>query len=331
MEYLHIEKNEYDKLLDKDPKLIQADIIDFISFLKDKNASSASISVYVTALRKFYDLNDITQLNWKKIRSFEPARESVAEDRPYSHTEIKMLVDRATNLRNKAIILLMSSAGLRVGAIPSLRIKDLESLDNYGIYKINAYARTRQRYFSFCSPECRKAIDDYISHRKKWGERVKEDSPLFRTISNREDLGFKKVIPIGLSSIQAFIMTLARDCGLRDLRAIKGKHPRGDIMGCHGFRKFYESNAYKAGMDHMYIRRLMGQKSGLEDSYLKLSEEELLEGDSKHVGYVDIIDQLTINEENRLKREVQTLKIRADKIEKIMSEIEQVKKRIGLP
>ena len=39
----------------------------------------------------------------------------------------------------------------------------------------------------------------------------------------------------------------------------------------------------------------------LEDSYLKLTEEELLEGDSKHVGYMGIIDQLTINEENRCK------------------------------
>ena len=44
------------------------------------------------------------------------------------------------------------------------------------------------------------------------------------------------------------------------------------------------------------LRRLMGQKSGLEDAYLKLSEEELLEGDSKHNGYVDVIDQLTIDD-----------------------------------
>ena len=58
-----------------------------------------------------------------------------------------------------------------------------------------------------------------------------------------------------------------------------------------------------------YPRRLMGQKSGLEDSYLKLSEEDLLEGDSKHIGYLGVIDQLTINEENKLKKKVQTLTI----------------------
>lgn len=52
----------------------------------------------------------------------------------------------------------------------------------------------------------------------------------------------------------------------------------------------------------------MGQKSGLEDSYLKLSEEELLEGDSKHVGYIGIIDQLTIDESNKLRQENKILK-----------------------
>jgi hypothetical protein len=48
-------------------------------------------------------------------------------------------------------------------------------------------------------------------------------------------------------------------------------------------------------MDLIYVRRLMGQDSGLEDSYLKLSEEELLEGDDRHVGYAGIIDQLTVS------------------------------------
>jgi hypothetical protein len=55
-----------------------------------------------------------------------------------------------------------------------------------------------------------------------------------------------------------------------------------------------------------------------------------LEGDSKHVGYVGIIDQLTINEENRLRREVQTLKIRADKLDQLMDEFSEIKDKLGL-
>ncbi len=78
------------------------------------------------------------------------------------------------------------------------------------------------------------------------------------------------------------ITKILQDTGIRKI-ATEGKTQRSHIMGNHGFRKFFETNAFKAGMDNMYLRRLMGQKSGLEDAYLKLSEEELLEGDSKHV------------------------------------------------
>ena len=67
----------------------------------------------------------------------------------------------------------------------------------------------------------------------------------------------------------------------------------------------------------------MGQQSGFEDAYLKLSEEELLEGDSKHAGYVDIIDQLTIDESNKLKREVETLRVERKDVESIREEMRQ--------
>ena len=119
------------------------------------------------------------------------------------------------------------------------------------------------------------------------------------------------------------------DTGLRKL-ATEGKTVRSHIMGNHGFRKFFETNAFKVGMDHMYLRRLMGQKSGLEDAYLKLSEEELLEGDSKHVGYIGIIDQLTIEDSQRLRRENQQLLIKTEKIDIAIAEIHELKKQLGI-
>ncbi len=103
---------------------------------------------------------------------------------------------------------------------------------------------------------------------------------------------------------------LLRKVGIRSSFSLETeKHKRHDIMMDHGFRKFYETNAFKAGMDREYIRRLLGQKGGrsaLEDAYLKLSEDELLEGDSRHTGFIGIIDQLTIDDSQRLKKEVQT-------------------------
>jgi integrase len=263
-------------------------------------------------------MNDII-LNMKKIRAFMGEHEKIAEDRPYTHFEISKLLG-ATSYRNRAIILLMASAGLRRGAVPPLRIKDLELIDRHSIYKINVYARTRQNYFTFCTPECRKAIDDYLEYRRRWGERITDDSPLFRVDFN--SIKITKVEPISIHTLRTLMHALLQRSGLRRVPT-EDKIKRLNVMMNHGFRKFFETNAFKGGMDNMYLRRLMGQKSGLEDAYLKLSEEELLEGDSKHVGYIGIIDQLTINEENKLRRKVASLTERQDEIQKIKDKHEQ--------
>jgi integrase len=307
MDYLKIPSGSYDRLLDKDPKLIQMDICDFITYLRKRGNSSATVSTYVAGIAKFYLINDVTTLNWKKIKSFMGEHEKVAEDRPYTHSEIQRLLVHSS-VRNRAMILLMSSAGLRIGALSILRIKDLEPNDRHSIYKVNVYAKSkRSGYFSFCTPEARKHIDLYLDHRKRWGERLTDDSPLFRTDYNPQAVD-RVVRPISTNRIRNFVAVALRNCGLRTA-PLEGASQRTNIMANHGFRKFFETNAFKAGMDHMYLRRLLGQKSGLEDAYLKLSEEDLLEGDSKHVGYTGIIDQLTIDESNKLRREVQTLKV----------------------
>jgi site-specific recombinase XerD len=181
MRYLRLNDNDYDKLLDKDVKHIQ---LDFITWYKSKNQNnSASILCYIAAINKFYSMNDVT-LNWKKINSYRGEHEKIAEDRPYTHSEIQTLISHATP-RNRAIILLMSSAGLRLGAIPSLRIRDLEAIEKYGNYKINVYAKSvKSRYFTFCTPECRREIDSYLEYRRRWAERITDDSPLFRADYN---------------------------------------------------------------------------------------------------------------------------------------------------
>jgi integrase len=337
MKYLQLEPGNYDfdKLLEKNPKLIQMDICDFIIYLRSKTSlSSGSISTYVSAIRKFYTMNDV-QLNWTKIHSFEGEREKKVEDRPYTHSEIKTLIEN-TDPRNRAIILLMASSGPRVGALPYVRIRDLEPNDNYGIYKITYYPNSKKfRYFSWCTPECRQALDSYLEWRRRWGERLTEDTPVFRTDFNaRNAERSAKSNTISTFRMRSIVAEIARESGLRHVPTEKTPHSkiakRTDIMANHGLRKFFETNAHRAGMDLIYIRRLLGQKSGLEDSYLKLEEQELLEGDSRHVGYIGIIDQLTISDENRVRRENQILKIRADKADAALERIMQIEQQLGL-
>ena len=48
-------------------------------------------------------MNDITTLNWKKVKSFMGEQEKVAEDRPYNHSELATLIAHTTS-RNRVII-----------------------------------------------------------------------------------------------------------------------------------------------------------------------------------------------------------------------------------
>ena len=328
MKYLKLDN--FDSILDLDPKLLQMNICDYIVFLKSRNLAPQSIAAYVAAIRKFLDMNDVITLNWKKIYSFQPEPEQRNEDRPYTHQEIATLLSKASP-RDRAIILLMTSSGIRVGAIAyPLQLRDLQSIDKYQIYKITIYRKSSSRYYTFCSPEARKEIDSYLDWRRRLGEQLKDESPLFRKTFDRFKI--QRPLPVTLFSIGWNMNSLLKQCGLRTFEPLMEGQTlpkRTEIMQCHGFRKFFETNAFKAGMNHMYIRRLMGQKSNLEDSYLKLSESDLLEGDDRHIGYIGIMDNLTIDESQKLKREVEHYKVKASQFESLKAEIDSLREIIN--
>jgi hypothetical protein len=111
-----------------------------------------------------------------------------------------------------------------------------------------------------------------------------------------------------------------------------GRGQRRPVKETHGFRKYFQTTAINAGMSPLYSELLMGHASGglALESYVRPSESDMLEGNDKMIGYIGVLDALTIDENNKLRREVQTLKIRADRLEQVMSDIEEVKKRIGI-
>lgn len=325
--------DDYDRILDLDPKVLQMNICDYIVFLKSKGLSSRTISSYISAIHKFLDMNDFISLNWKKIHSFEPEPERRTDDRPYTRDEIATLLSKCSP-RDRAILLLMVSSGVRIGAIGyPLLIRDLQPIDKYHIYKVACYRRSPARYYTFCSSEARTEIDSYLDWRRRLGEKLTDDSPVFRKAF--DPLRVQKPIPVTVTSVSWTLNTLLKQCGLRTFEPLKEgeKIPkRTEIMRCHATRKFFEKQAFRAGMNNMYIRRLMGQKGGesaLEDSYLKLSEEELLEGDDRHVGYIGIMNSVTINETQKLRREVQSLKQEVSRFDKMQEQIDRLAHRIN--
>ncbi|HZD36356.1 MAG TPA: hypothetical protein VE130_14230 [Nitrososphaeraceae archaeon] len=81
---MQIDREEYDRLLDYDPRMLQSKIIDYIIWMKDeKRLSSSSIKTRIATLHHFYDMTEYEGLKWKIIEKFKPEGVIVAEDRPY--------------------------------------------------------------------------------------------------------------------------------------------------------------------------------------------------------------------------------------------------------
>jgi integrase len=344
MDFMKVKEDEYYKLLPpegREPKLIQSDIIDFILYIRDqKKLSPASINAYVAALRHFYVMNDVT-LNWDKISNFKGEFYDVVEDQPYTHQQIRQILEKAEP-RNRAIILLLASSGMRVGAIPDLKVGDLIPIDKYNIYQIQVYKRFSKksnRYITFCSSEARKEIDLYLQYRERYGEKITPESPLFRTTFNRDPKDELQIMrnkhsrPLSRAAISYSINELLNITGIRPsakMTESETHNKRTKLMECHGLRKFFDTTITNAGMSPLLAENLMGHDTGLKNRYTKLSPEDLLEGNDKNLGYLSVMEHLIICEENRLRRQVEFLKVEKSQIDELAQTIADVKSKLGL-
>jgi integrase len=304
------QKTSYDDMLVYDKTTLEGLVRDYIIHLRhDKRLAPASVSLYIAAICHFYEMNDVT-INWRKLKKFKARHRNVVEDRPYTREQIKTLLS-SCSLRDKAIILIMCSAGLRRGALPNLRIRDIKKIEKYRLYSINVYKKEQENYLTFCTPECAKAIDQYIEYRQRQGENITPNSPLFRATFD-PILQANRPKPISSQLIATMIQKVLDASGVRAPNEIK---KRSELMQTHGFRKYFKTTCINAGMNPLYSEYVMGHRSGLTKSYFKPNDMELLEGNDKALGYTTVINDLTIEEENRLHKKVDELVKQKDEIE----------------
>ena len=209
MQFCKVDK--YDDMLKIEPKRLEILIRNYIIQLKENKRSSATVTSYLSAIAHFFEMNDMV-LNWKKLNKFKGKHRDIAEDKPYSRDQIKTLLEYA-NLRDKCIILLMSSAGLRRGALPILKVQDLTILPRYNLYKIRVYAMDNEEYFTYCTPECTRLMDQYLDWRTRQGETLKPTAPLFRQEFN--SLQVSRPLPISPFGITSLIQRLLEKSGVR--------------------------------------------------------------------------------------------------------------------
>lgn len=298
--------------------------------MKQQNKSYFSIRNNISPILAFYKINDIV-LNINKISRFIPSKKRANRDRGYTHEEIYKLLDIADE-RMRTVILLFASTGMRVGALPLLRVRNLEKvspIQGYGeLYKITAYENDEEEYVTYCSPECVKTIDDYLDMRSRYGEKIYPNSLLVRDqFDIRDPFAISKPRAIKPISISNKIRDIAIRAGLRTVEEFDKteKHPssvRKEVPIANGFRKFFTTQLVEADVKTELRWLLEGHNLKANDSnYVGTSEKRLQQE------YEKAIDNLTIDPANRQKREIQILKIEKSRIDMLEAKIQKLERR----
>ena len=124
---------DLESLLKLDPQQLTHLIIKYISELK---LSFQYKNQILCSIKHACEMNDVL-LNWVKINKFnkrEKTDNSInGKDEPYTQKEIQRILEYADE-RAKGAFTLLASTGCRIGALPSMKIGDLEKVDN--LYKV---------------------------------------------------------------------------------------------------------------------------------------------------------------------------------------------------
>ena len=214
-------------------------------------------------------------------RTVGPVRTLLRKDVITKDEIIQIL--KVAPLREKAIIALMASSGLRVRAALNLRLENFkdnlwdESLPCYAIEISEELSKEGEPYITFCSWEAASYIRDYLRMREARGETIKPQSYLFT--------GQDSEAPLSVSRFETLWRDLCREAGV-DLRPvkIKGRHvklvkggervysPEGKRYNIrpHSLRKFFRTALAISGVDRMAAEAMMGHSLssfGVESIY----------------------------------------------------------------
>jgi integrase len=289
-------------LLDQGKEVLQEMVIKYAKSLRDnprivkdkktgqerqEKYSYATVHNRIASVLYFFENNDI-ELNKRKIRRYYPPDESTNDDKLYTMEQIRRILS-VCDLRTKAMIMILISSGVRIGALHTMRIGDLIPVTYQGqdLYKIRVYARTRDEYYSFVTPEARiTAIDPYLDYRNRCREKLDDESPLFRKQFNRSLIN--NPYPLCQGAVMKAVDDAIKKSGVKSKK----------IMRSHSFRKGFKSNCEQSGMKSRNVELLMGHDIGVSGHYYRPAESDILK-DFMLNGAV----ALTIDDTQRLKKE----------------------------
>jgi integrase len=294
----HYNLESFDSILSLKTEDLKKKLEDYVILFKNNGKSPNYIRLIIFAIQSFCDSNDKMGINWKKIRRLLGKKQKPKKSRPYTTSEIKRMLHSLKSIRNKSLILFLSSSGVRRGAIPTLKMKDLKQM-SHGCVAITVYAGFDEEYVTFINKEANDALMLYFEQRKHSGEPITPNSFVFR--ANRTDItGNPK--PLNEASISNLILRCKINAGVN--------FDKSPNLLCHAFRRRFNT-ILKLNQDSTapLIERLMGHDMQLDNSYFQPTLENLFEE------YQKGMSDLAIDDSERLMAEREIIQTERTQLE----------------
>jgi len=302
----------------------------YVSDLMSRGVTTGAVVQMIRGgLKKWIELNEV-EMDWNKIQDeILPGEEVVVQDRMPTKEELKELLNIGS-LRDRTMILVLTSSGLRVGTLASLELGDIqldEEIPRIIVKRApgRKVSRRMKGFATFITPEAKTMLLQYIKHRESQGEKLTAESPLI-TSDRQEELGNF------LSSM--YLSNHWRRLLKRAHLAKKNGGPWHDIH-LHTLRKYFETQCTNAAVKTAYREFWMGHTGRyLEESYFRGEVETHIEEYTKAIPYLNIlapepqdykalVEKVRFLEENGKRKEMELQRLRDQLIEQ-----EDLKKRV---
>ena len=162
-------------------------VIKFKQSLMSSGLKPATVALYLVAVRRLFDWLEAEGLYANVAKGIKSPKMLAGHKRDVlSASQLKACVkamnrDDEKGLRDKAMFLLMATAGLRTVEVSRANISDIHEVQ--GVWTLNVWGKGHTEADSFVklSPEVKQTIDEYLSVRGH----VSPNAPLFASCSRR--------------------------------------------------------------------------------------------------------------------------------------------------
>ena len=246
---------------------------DYLDHLHERDLAPSTLCGHINAIKKLVEVNTDVMVNWKRVET--PKVVAVEEDTVPTKAIIRRVLFH-TNLKERAIILVAASSGMRGGTMAKLAMEDLDltTFPDIIIVRVPATkSKNAVKYVTFISPEAREALEAYLSTR---GD-LKPEDPVFTTrvgdfYSRADKLARRWIAPL-------------------EKAGLGQKKRKFRLYRFHVLKKFFRTAMEYGGVSKSYRERMLGhQGEYLDNAYFGPEFDKLVEQ------YRQAIPHLTVEE-----------------------------------